>query len=348
MRAEGYPAPAPVTGVDRGILVFRRPPGTNLAERMIGDMPTLPRLLADFGRLHAALHALPVPEGPPVVDPVAPPPDEEAAPAVARQRAWLDREHRPAAHRVVCHGDLNPVHVLRDGDATPGVPVNWTAATVAEPEHDVAATLVGFWSSALYGNAVQRRLLCLAREPLASAYLSAYRDVAPWSLEDDRLRYWQAFHLHGLAVAIDRRAARSGRPLGPGRPRRHAHPLAAGDRPPLPGGHRRLTAGTSCSSRAAASGGPPAAANDCRIRSAPARKARSPSTASMAARRSSGPAQWKRTRTPARAASTWAATAGWSSRMGATTRGSPCASASHTVLWPPWHTTASRWGSKAG
>jgi Phosphotransferase enzyme family len=205
VRAEGYPAPEPVTGVDRGILVFRRPPGTNLAERMIGDMPALPRLLADFGRLHAALHALPVPEGPPVVDPVAPPPDEEAAPAAARQRAWLDREHRPAAHRVVCHGDLTPVHVLRDGDATPGVPVNWTAATVAEPEHDVAATLVGFWSSALYGNAVQRRLLRLAREPLASAYLSAYRDVAPWPLEDDRLRYWQAFHLHRLALAIDRR-----------------------------------------------------------------------------------------------------------------------------------------------
>jgi len=219
VRAEGYPAPAPVTGVDRGILVFRRPPGTNLAERMIGDMPALPRLLADFGRLHAALHALPVPEGPPVVDPVAPPPDEEAAPAVARQRAWLDREHRPAAHRVVCHGDLTPVHVLRDGDATPGVPVNWTAATVAEPEHDVAATLVGFWSSALYGNAVQRRLLRLAREPLASAYLSAYRDVAPWPLEDDRLRYWQAFHLHGLAVAIDRRV-RLG-PAGPWDPAAH-------------------------------------------------------------------------------------------------------------------------------
>ena len=32
------------------MLVFRRPPGTNPAERMIGDMGSLPRLLADFGR----------------------------------------------------------------------------------------------------------------------------------------------------------------------------------------------------------------------------------------------------------------------------------------------------------
>lgn len=218
VRAEGYPAPEPVAAAG-GMLVFRRPPGTNLAERMIGDMPALPRLLADFGRLHAALHALPVAEGPPVSDPTAPAPGEEIAPTVARQRAWLDREHRPAGRRVVCHGDLTPVHVLRDGDANPGVPVNWTAATVAEPEHDVAATLVGFWSSALYGNAVQRRLLRLAREPLAAAYLSAYREVAPWPLEDGRLRYWQAFHLHRLAAAVDRRLRHG--PAGPWDPAAH-------------------------------------------------------------------------------------------------------------------------------
>ena len=71
VRAEGFPAPEPLAGADggSGLLVFRRPPGTNLAERMIGDMPALPRLLAEFGRLHAALHALPVPVGPPVAEP---------------------------------------------------------------------------------------------------------------------------------------------------------------------------------------------------------------------------------------------------------------------------------------
>jgi hypothetical protein len=220
VRAEGFPAPEPLEGADGGgMLVFRRPPGTILAERMIGDVPALPRLLAEFGRLHAALHGLPVPVGPPVADPVAPAPDPEAAPSLARQRAWLDIERPPAGPRVVCHGDFTPVHVVRDGDAAPGVPVNWTAATVAEPEYDVAATAVGFWSTALYGNAVQRRLLKLAREPLASAYLSAYREVAPWPLDDGRLRYWQAFHLHRLAAAIDRRLRHG--PAGPWDPATH-------------------------------------------------------------------------------------------------------------------------------
>jgi aminoglycoside phosphotransferase (APT) family kinase protein len=215
VRAEGFPAPEPVAGADGGcgMLVFRRPPGTSLAERMIADMAALPRLLADFGRLHAALHALPVPAGPPGPEPAAPEADAGAAPVVARQRAWLDRERPPAGHRVVCHGDLTPVHVVRNGDDSPGVPVNWTAATVAEPEYDVAATTVGFWSSALYGNPVQRGALRMVREPLASAYIAAYREVAPWPLDDGRLRYWQAFHLHRLASAIDRRM-RSG-PAGP-------------------------------------------------------------------------------------------------------------------------------------
>ena len=59
------------------------------------------------------------------------------------------------------------------------MPVNWTAATVAEAEYDVAATLVGFWSTALYGNAVQRRMLKTVRDPLATTYLARYRRRRP-------------------------------------------------------------------------------------------------------------------------------------------------------------------------
>jgi hypothetical protein len=49
----------------------------------------------------------------------------------------------------------------------------------------------------------------------------------------------------------------------------------------------------------------------------------------------------KRTRTPAPARTTCSATKGWSSRTAATTSGTPAASASHTVLWPPWQMTRS-------
>ena len=105
---------------------------------------------------------------------------------------------------MVCHGDFNPAHVLRDGDDGPGVPVNWTGATLADPEYDVAATLVGFWSTALYGNAVQRRMLKMVRDPLASTY-SATTATPRRPLDDDRLHYWKAFHLHRLAAGIDHR-----------------------------------------------------------------------------------------------------------------------------------------------
>ena len=205
-RDAGFPAPEPLTDGDAAtLLVFRQPAGTNLAERMISDMPALPRLLAEFGRLHARLHQLPPDAGAAPDAPAPPALDGDATPAIVRQREWLDA-HRPEPRDpVVCHGEFNPAHIVRDGDEGSGVPVNWTAATRAEPEFDVAATLVGFWSAALYGNAVQRRALKMVREPLATTYLSRYQEAAARPLDDGRLRYWQAHHLHRLAAAIDHR-----------------------------------------------------------------------------------------------------------------------------------------------
>jgi Phosphotransferase enzyme family len=209
-RDAGFPAPEPVTDGDaRTVLVFRLPAGTNLAERMISDMPALPRLLGDFAGLHARLHELPPPDAGATPDaPGEPALDSDATPAVVRQREWLDAHHPEPGDAVVCNGEFNPAHILRDGDEGPGVPVNWTAATRAEPEFDVAATLVGFWSVALYGNAVQRRALKLVRDPLATTYLARYREAAARPLDDGRLRYWRAHHLHRLAAAIDHRLRR--------------------------------------------------------------------------------------------------------------------------------------------
>ncbi len=67
----------------------------------------------------------------------------------------------------------------------------------------------------------------------------------------------------------------------------------------------------------------------------------------MASARCAEVAREKRTRTPAPAATTCPATMGWSSRIGATTSGTPCHSDSHTVLWPAWQTTASTRGSRS-
>jgi hypothetical protein len=64
------------------------------------------------------------------------------------------------------------------------------------------------------------------------------------------------------------------------------------------------------------------------------------STEVIALRMSPDFARSKRIRTPAPAEVTCWASIDWSSRIGATTSGSPADSASHTVLCPPWHTTA--------
>jgi hypothetical protein len=257
VRSTGFPAPHLVADGRTGVLVFREPAGTNLAERMITDMAALPRLLADFGRLHAALHALPpvdAPEGqavapapgpsrpggaadvgehdedgghcphhtgavdsPGAVDLVAEADDAAVAAAlradaadgagVADQVAWLDGHAPTPGAPAVCHGDLHPAHVYLDGDAA--VPVNWTGAGLGDPERDVAATLTGFWTAALYvDSAVQRRVLKMVRDSLAGAYLAAYRDAARRPLDDTRLRYWQAFHLCRVGAGIVRHRIR--------------------------------------------------------------------------------------------------------------------------------------------
>ena len=241
VRSAGFPAPD-VVADDGGVLVFREPAGTNLAERMITDMASLPRLLADFGRLHAALHALPaagLAEEHPAPDhsalggrPTAAAADASARTAsgdtgIARQIAWLVAHAPPPGEPAVCHGDLNPAHVYLDGDDA--VAVNWTAAGLADPEYDVAATLTGFWTAALYvDSAVQRRVLKMVRDSLASAYLAAYRDAAVRQLDDARLRYHQAFHLCRIGAGIVRYQCHG--PVGPWDAAAHvAQPVAALD-----------------------------------------------------------------------------------------------------------------------
>jgi aminoglycoside phosphotransferase (APT) family kinase protein len=195
-----------------GVLVFRPPGGDNLTTRMTSDLVGLPDHLASFGRLHANLHNLPI-DG--LVDDTPPAlaelhaaldlADSGAAVAVEQEMAWLDANRPPDAIPVLCHGHLNPVHVYVRADNEPGptVTVDWTQARLAEPELDVGGTLVSFWTSPLYvPNRAQRAVVKLARDALASAYLAAYGKTANRPLDEDRLRYWQAFHLCRLAADL--------------------------------------------------------------------------------------------------------------------------------------------------
>jgi aminoglycoside phosphotransferase (APT) family kinase protein len=231
----GFPAPEVVSDQhDEGVVVFRPPPGTNLAGCMVDDVMAVPKFLAAFGQLHARLHALPVTtltDG--RADGTIPSPLDELAnligdgagdgnddghgdrEALAAELGWLNDDQPEGRSTALCHGELNPLHVYVDGgDPSTAVPVNWTRARLADPAYDVAATLTAFWSLPIYvESAVQRTMVKMFRDSLSSAYLGAYTEASPDGVDDRSLRYWQAYHLAWLATALVRRI--DGEPVGP-------------------------------------------------------------------------------------------------------------------------------------
>jgi Ser/Thr protein kinase RdoA (MazF antagonist) len=204
--APGFPVPEVVADrYDQGVVLFRLPAGTTLAGCMATDFMRMPHYLATLGQMHARLHAFPIAgdrSRPRALLPLPPPGGGD-------EDRWLaERRPSPAAGReVVCHGQLYPTNVYLDGDADP-VAIDWTRACVGDPAYDVASTLVAFWVLPLYvDNAIQRKMVKMARDSLASSYLDAYRDAASSSgpLDEAALRYWQAHHLWQLAAEVNRR-----------------------------------------------------------------------------------------------------------------------------------------------
>ena len=220
--ALGFPVPHLVSdSPDDGVLVFTPPVGENLVSLMTTELMALPELLANFGRLHARLHALPADglaslDGDDPIDELS---DRATASsvrkAVDRELGWLRSQRPDGAASVLCHGELHPVHVyVERGDAPSEVAVNWTHARLAEPAFDVAATLAAFWTAPIYvANVAQRAMLKMARDSISSAYMKAYGEAASQPLDEAALRYWEAFHLCWLAIHIVDLA--QGEPAGP-------------------------------------------------------------------------------------------------------------------------------------
>jgi len=215
----GYPVPEMVSDqAEQGVVVVRPAAGASLASAMVDDFMAVPKLLAGFGQLHARLHDLP----PAALDgldlgrdaaPLDELTDRAAVDAVQTELdaelTWLAKNHpRPPDEReVLCHGELNPVHVyVVDTDPSTECPVNWTRARRAAPAFDVAATTIAFWTAPLYvESTVQRTALKVIRDSLISGYLKAYTEASTGGLDDDALAYWQAFHLGWLATDLARR-----------------------------------------------------------------------------------------------------------------------------------------------
>jgi ubiquinone/menaquinone biosynthesis C-methylase UbiE len=162
-------------------------------------------------RLQVALHHLPV-EGLAGVVPEVWPAEEVQRfdrSVLGEECAWLDRQLvdlTPGDH-VLCHGSFQPM-LLVDGRRPDDdesdehtLVTGWGRAVLAEPELDVAYTLLAFWSGHLFADTRPKStMLRMIREPLAASYRRSYAQSRP--LDADRLRFWQAFHaLRDVALA---------------------------------------------------------------------------------------------------------------------------------------------------
>jgi hypothetical protein len=233
LAGRGYPVPpvlgvvdlAGATGSDGasgggGAVVLGQGPELSLMESLGRNPIAIPQLLRAMAEAHARLHQVPVEGAPPAAA------GEEPLAALDRvldaaglagefapERAWLDAHAPPAGPPALCHGDLQPAAMRLDGDdTTTTMLVNWSAALVADAEYDIALTLLMFWSAPYLAEGLgQRKMLKTVRDMITDGYRAAYEGAAgSGPLDEDRLRYWGAFHALRWSVALavaDRRGA---------------------------------------------------------------------------------------------------------------------------------------------
>jgi aminoglycoside phosphotransferase (APT) family kinase protein len=117
-------------------------------------------------------------------------------------RAALERlqEARPShADSVVCHGDIHPFNLLLDPDGEVTV-LDWTAAAIAPPAYDVAATWLLLRYPPLQAPAALRPVINAGAALLARGFIRSYRRANP-TADLAALDWYKA--LHGTRVLID-------------------------------------------------------------------------------------------------------------------------------------------------
>ena len=127
---------------------------------------------------------------------------------------WL-RAHRPAAGPpAICHGDFHPQNLLAVGGRVTAV-LDWPNAVVAEPECDVAATLVILRLvpvAVLPVPAPLRPVVAALRALMTARYLAAYRRAR--GIDRHRLPYYEAAAcMRGLVRAGEARISGDRNPL---------------------------------------------------------------------------------------------------------------------------------------
>jgi len=214
--AAGFPTPVvraaggPDDGLGRAFMVMDRAPGvpllsglslTGVLGRGPGLLTEIPGLLASaMARLHA-------------LDPEPVRRDLEAAgiastsvgsmlalrreyasefgrPDLARAAQWLiDHPARPAPH-VICHGDVHPFNVLRDGARV--TVLDWSTALLAPRPYDVAFTSLALSEPALDVPGWLRSPVRLLGRRLAGRFVRCYQASAGVAIDRTDLAWYQA------------------------------------------------------------------------------------------------------------------------------------------------------------
>lgn len=175
-------------------IVMERIDGTDLLT-LIGKQPWKVWWVAGIsGRAHAAMHE--------VVAPDELPSTRERITQHLTQSPNVPRTVAEAALKAIAelpdgdrlsHGDFHPANILIDGDEP--VIIDWSNVTRGDPAADVARSLVILKSGEPPPGTplVVKLLVLFGRRLLTSAYLRAYRRVAP--LDMDLVHRWETVRL---------------------------------------------------------------------------------------------------------------------------------------------------------
>lgn len=216
--AEGLGAPEVVALVDlpgspggaAGALVTSPLPGMAFPDLMGFNLTVSDVLMTGFTRHHAAIHDVPT-DGLDASVPTLSLDDELAridAGRFGEHLGWLHDNRPDPGPPALCHGGYQPLCVAGpgkddwDAHGGPGTGLavgNWCGAFLAEREADVAFTLVAFWVAPHFAaSRSERTAVKMIRPALANGYRKDYAAAA--GLDQERLRYWQAFHaVRGMA-----------------------------------------------------------------------------------------------------------------------------------------------------
>ncbi|MGH3406970.1 MAG: phosphotransferase family protein, partial [Streptosporangiaceae bacterium] len=171
-------------------LVMRRVAGETIARRILRDAayrPARPVLAGQVGKFAAGLHALAVPPGLPLIDPLASVRTDlaafdEVSPVFELALRTLEAGRPPSREPVIVHGDLRLGNLIVGPDGLRAV-LDWELTHAGHPAEDLGWFCVKAWRFGVDAPAAGLG----SREEL----LAAYRAAGGADVTLDELRWWE-------------------------------------------------------------------------------------------------------------------------------------------------------------